>query len=49
MGIYHDNLSEIIIGDNLLPIIAIAQNSVDLSINGIAFVIYFAIADKLSR
>ena len=40
MGIYRDNL---------LPIIVIAQNMFDLSITDIAFVIYFVIADKLSR
>ena len=45
MGIYRDNLSAIVIGDNLLPIIAIAQNSFNLSITDIAFVIYFVIAD----
>ena len=49
MGIYRDNLSAIVIGDNLSPIIVIAQNEFDLSINDIAFVIYFVIADKLSR
>ena len=49
MGIYRDNLSAIAISDNLLPIIVIAQNSFDLSITDIAFVIYFVIADKLSR
>ena len=49
MGIYRDNLSAIVIGDNFLPIIVIAQNSVGLSINDIAFAIYFVIADKLSR
>ena len=51
MGIYRDNLSAIVIGDNFLSIIVIAQNSLDLSITGtvIAFVIYFVIADKLSR
>ena len=32
MGIYRDNLSAIVISDNLLPIIVIAQNSFDLSI-----------------
>ena len=44
-------LSRQIIGDNLglLPIIVIAQNSFDLSITDIAFVICFVIADKLSR
>ena len=36
MGIYRDKF----IGDNLLPIIGIAQNSFDLSIIDIAFVIY---------
>ena len=30
MGIYRDNLSAIIMGDDLLPIIVIAQNSFDL-------------------
>ena len=49
MGIYRDNLSAIVIGDNFLSIIVIAQNSLDLSITVIAFVIYFIIADKLSR
>ena len=49
MGIYRDNLSAIIIGDTLLSIIVIAQNSLDLSITDIAFVISFVIADKLSR
>ena len=49
MSIYRDNLSAIVIGDNLLPIIVIAQNNLDLSIIDIAFVIYFVIADKLSR
>ena len=38
MGIYRDNLSAIVTGDNLLPIIVIAQNSFDLSITDIAFV-----------
>ena len=49
MGIYRDNLLTIVIGDNLLPIIVIAQNGFDLSITDIAFVIFFVIADKLSR
>ena len=49
MGIYRDNLLAIVIGDNFLPIIVIAQNSFDLSITDIAFAIYFVIADKLSR
>ena len=49
LGIYRDNLSAIVIGDNLLSIIVIAQNNFDLSIIDIAFVIYFVIADKLSR
>ena len=49
MGIYRDNLSAIVIGDNLLPIIVIAQHSFDLLITDIAFAIYFVIADKLSR
>ena len=40
MGIYRDNLS---------PIMVFAQNKFDLSITDIAFVIYFVIADKLSR
>ena len=40
---------KIIIGDNLLPIVVIAKNSFDLSITDIAFVIYFVIADELSR
>ena len=49
LGIYRDSLSGIVIGDTLSPIIVIAQNSFDLSITDIAFVIYFVIADKLSR
>ena len=49
MGIYRYNLLAIVIGDNLLPIIVIAQNKFDLSIADIVFVIYFVIADKLSR
>ena len=49
MGIYRDNLLAIVIGDNLLPIVVITQNSFDLSITDIVFVIYFVIADKLSR
>ena len=44
MGIYRDNLLAIVIGDNLLPIIVIAQNSFDLSTTDIAFSIYFVIA-----
>ena len=47
--IYRDNLPVIVVGDNLLPIIVIAQTSFNLSITDIALVIYFAIADKLSR
>ena len=49
MDIYRDNLSAIVIGDNFLPIVVIAQNSLDLSITDIAFAIYVVIADKLSR
>ena len=49
MGIYRDNLSAIVIGDNFSSIIVIAQNNFDLSITVIAFVIFFVIADKLSR
>ena len=49
MGIYRDNLSAIVIGDNLLPLIVIAKNSLNLSITDIAFIIYFVIADKLLR
>ena len=49
MSIDRDNLSAIVIGNNFLPIIVIAQNSFDLSITDIAFVLYFVIADKLSR
>ena len=48
-GIYRDNLSAIVFGKNFLPIIVIAQNSFDLLITDIAFVIYFVFADKLSR
>ena len=47
MGICRDKLLAIVMGDNLSPIIVIAQNSFDLSITNIAFVIYFVIADKL--
>ena len=49
MGIDRENLSAIVIGDNFLPIIVIAQDSLDLSITDIAFVKYFVIADELSR
>ena len=51
MGIYRDNLSAIVIGYNLLlfRLIVIAQNSFNLSITDIAFVICFVIADRLSR
>ena len=49
MGIYRDNLSAIVIGDNFLSIIIIAKNSLDLSITVIAFAISFVIADKLLR
>ena len=45
MGTYRDNLSAIVIGDNLLPIVVIAQNMFELSITDIAFVIYFVTAD----
>ena len=48
MGIYCDNLSRIVIGNNFLSIIVITQNNCDLSITVIAFVIFFVIADKLS-
>ena len=47
--IYRDNLSAIVIGNSLLPIVVIAQNSFDLSINDVVFVIYVVIANKLSR
>ena len=33
MGVYRDNLSAIVIGDNFLSINVIAQNSLNLSIN----------------
>ena len=49
MGIYRDSLSAIVIGNNLLPIIVITQNSFDLWITDIVFVISFVIADKLSQ
>ena len=39
MGIFRENLSAIVMGNNLLPIIAIAQKSFDSSISDIAFVI----------
>ena len=44
MGICRDDLLAIVIGDNFLPIIVIAQNSLELSITDIAFVMYFVIA-----
>ena len=40
MSIYRDNLSAIVIGDNFVPIIVIAQNSLDLPITDIAFAIF---------
>ena len=43
MGIYGNNLSTIVIGNNLLPIVVIAQNSFDLLTTHFAFVIYFVI------
>ena len=49
MGIYRDIYPAIVIGDNFLPIIVIAQNNFDLWITNIAFVIHFVIADKLSQ
>ena len=49
MAIYRDNLLAIVIGDNLLPILVIAENNFDLWITDIAFVIYFVIVDKLLR
>ena len=49
MSIYQDNLLAIVIGNNLLSIIVITQNSFDLSITDITFVMYFVIANKLSR
>ena len=48
-GIYRDNLSAIVIGNNFLPIIVIAQNNLDLSITDNAFVIHIIIANKFSR
>ena len=48
MGIYHDNLSAIVIGDNFLPIIVIAQNSFDLSITNIAFVISYILLSPIN-
>ena len=49
MAIYRNNLSAIVIGNKLLPIVVIAENSFDLSITDIAFVICLEIADKLSQ
>ena len=49
MGIYPHNSSAIVVGDNFLSIIVIAQNIFELSITDIALVIYLVIADKLSR
>ena len=46
MGIYRVKL---FVGDNLLLIIVIAQNSFDLSLTDVAFAIYFLMAEKLSR
>ena len=46
MGSYRDYLSAIVIGDNLLSIIVIAQNSFNLLITDIALVNYFVIVDK---
>ena len=40
MGSYQDEISEIVIGINLLPIIVIAKNSSDMSIIDIAFVMF---------
>ena len=48
MGIHRDNLSAIVIDDNLLPIIVIAQNIFDLLITDISFVIYFVIASPIN-
>ena len=48
MGIYRDNLSAIIIGDNFLSIIVIAQNSLDLSITVIAFVITYILLSPIN-
>ena len=47
MGIYRDNLSTIVIDDNFLSIIVIAQNNFDLSITVFAFVtgMFFVIVD----
>ena len=39
MGIYRDNLSAIVIDDNLSPIIVVAHNIFNLLITDIAFVI----------
>ena len=49
MDIHRDKLLAIVIGDNLLPIIVIDQNSLDLLITDIASVIYFVITDTLLR
>ena len=49
MAIYCDNLSAVVIGDNLLPSIVYAENSFDLSITDIAFITYYVIAVKLLR
>ena len=40
MGIYQNNSSAIVIGSNLLTFIVIAENSFDLSMTDVAFVIY---------
>ena len=49
MGIYQNNLTAIVIGDNVLPIIVIAQNIVHLSTTDIAFIIYCVITDISSQ
>ena len=48
MSIYRDNLSAIVDGDNLLPIIVIAQNSFDLSITDIAFAIGYILFSPIN-
>ena len=48
MGIYRDDLLTIVIGDNLLLVIDIAQNSFDLSITDIAFVISYVLLSPIN-
>ena len=48
MGVYRDNLSAIVIDDNLFSIIVITQTSFDLSITDIAFVISYMLVSPMN-